>query len=53
MMRKNCYVYAWGCWFSMVHRWEREPDIESLYRRAVAEIVQQVQPGVIVVEVSA
>ena len=52
-MRRDCFVYAWGCWFSMVHGWEREPDIRSPYWRVVAEIVLQEQPGVVLVEVSA
>jgi hypothetical protein len=53
MMRKSCYVFAWGHWFSMVRGWQREPELARPYWRAAAEIVQQVQPGVIVVEVSA
>lgn len=50
---RTCYVYAWGHWFSMVNGWQCEPEIERPYWRAVAEIVLQVQPGVIVVEVAA
>lgn len=52
-MRKDCYVYSWGLWFSMVHGWQCEPELERPYYRVVADIVLRAQPGVIVVEVSA
>jgi hypothetical protein len=47
------YVHAWGMWFSMVHGWQQEPELERSYCLAVAEIVKEVQPGVTLVEVSA
>jgi hypothetical protein len=50
----NHYVYAWGCWFCLVSGWVRSPDqVHGTMHRAVAEIVLQVQPGVVLVEVSA
>jgi hypothetical protein len=47
------YVTAFGWWFSMVHGWQREPELERPYCDASTAIVKQVQPGVTLVEVSA
>jgi len=46
-------IYAWGMWFSLVHGWSSEPDMERTECSAVAAIVKHVQPGVSVVGVSA
>jgi len=49
------YVSAFGWWFCMVHGWVRDPERVhgGGMHLAVAQIVKQVQPGVVLVEVSA
>ena len=51
--REHHFVTAWGMFFSMVHGWQREPELERPYCSATAGIVKSVQPGVVTVEVSA
>lgn len=52
MTRDRC-VAAWGHFFSRLHGWMREPDLSCLNHEPVAAIVKLVQPGVVVIEVSA
>jgi len=54
MNRTNEFrIYAWGMWFSMVHGWQREPDLSRTQCHASAAIVKVTQPGATVVGVSA
>jgi hypothetical protein len=47
------YVHAFGMWFCMVKGWVREPQEVVIMTRRSAEVVKQVQPGVVLLEVSA
>lgn len=51
--RTECYVTAWGLFFCLGHGWVKDPLAVGPVCDAVAAIVKLVQPGVVVVEVSA
>lgn len=55
MRERYWYVSAWGMWFCLVKGWCARPeDVHGGARcLAVAKIVKSVQPGVVLVEVSA
>jgi hypothetical protein len=46
------YVTAFGMYFCMVRGWVWDVDSVRPVHRCVADIVKEVQPGVVLVEVS-
>lgn len=49
----RCYVSAWGMWFCMVDGWVDSAEKVRPISMPAACGVKEVQPGVVVLEVSA